>query len=106
MHLKLTASETKPPLGSLVVRELLANSGLPIEVEWGSSTVLAGLNPANLVTDAAISRYFARLKPELNLYGSRDLDHAQVSSREFTASDNSLMKIDAIFRCRWRRWTM
>ncbi|CAG0920425.1 unnamed protein product [Notodromas monacha] len=100
---ELCASRDNPPVASLVVRSLCEDAGQSIAWTWGNSTVLKGVSPEYLTSDASICRYLARLKTDLHLYGQDEfeqvhVDHwmgfAQCNLKHRKNIDDALLNLD------------
>ncbi|XP_071449548.1 bifunctional glutamate/proline--tRNA ligase [Hetaerina americana] len=68
MSLKLVVDSKCPPIGGLITAEHVKKS-IPIQVEWGKTTSLTVDMGINFDSSASISRYFASLAPNQDLYG-------------------------------------
>ncbi|KAG7466074.1 hypothetical protein MATL_G00160980 [Megalops atlanticus] len=85
MALTLTINAGNPPLGPLLVTELVKNS-VNVSVEEGKDTMLRISDSVHFNDVNSITRYLVRVAPSLGLYGSNLMEQTEVDHwLEFSA---------------------
>lgn len=77
MSLTLTASTTSPPIGGLLIANLVKGI-VPVEIKWGKQTSLQVSDEVAFDTSSVISRYLARIASSHCLYGSTVFERTEV----------------------------